>query len=70
MVFQKDFPLPSSVLARGSAEKILVGTNTDADVLQAIVSDSIFPTRPDGRIELGTCAEDLKPGTWIVTTGL
>jgi hypothetical protein len=53
-IFQKDFQLPSGILGPGSAENVSVSLITDADVLQAIVNDSVFPTRPNGRIELGS----------------
>jgi hypothetical protein len=51
--FQKEFQLPAGILGPGSAGKVSVSSTTDADVLQAILSDSAFPTRPDGKIELG-----------------
>jgi hypothetical protein len=51
---QREFQLPSGILGPGSAETVSVSLTTDADVLQAIVGDSVFPTRPNGKIELGS----------------
>jgi hypothetical protein len=53
-ILQKEFQLPAGILGPGSAEKVSVSLTTDADVLQAIVNDSAFPTRPNGKIELGS----------------
>jgi hypothetical protein len=50
---QKEFQLPAGILGPGSAEKVSVSMTTDTDVFQAILNNSPFPTRPEGKIELG-----------------
>src|ERR1700690_3505072 len=63
--FQKEFQLPAGILGPGSAEKVSVSSTTDADVLQAILSDSAFPTRPEGKIELGSVMLEASGGTQV-----
>jgi hypothetical protein len=61
-IFPRDFQLPSGILGPGSVEKVSVTLTTDADVLQAIVGDSVFPARPNGRIELGSVVLEASGG--------
>src|SRR6266849_5199830 len=62
---QKEFQLPAGVLGPGSAEKVSVSLTTDSDVLQAILSDSAFPTRPNGKIELGSVMLEASGGNQV-----
>jgi hypothetical protein len=64
-ILQKEFQLPAGILGPGSAEKVSVSLTTDADVLQAIVSDSPFPTRPNGKIELGRVMLEASCGSQV-----
>lgn len=50
----KEFHLDPSILGSNSAETVAVSLSTDADVLQAILADKPFPSRPSGRLELGS----------------
>jgi hypothetical protein len=52
--FEKEFPLDPKILGPGSALKVSVGGATDADVLQAILKNTAFPTRPNGQLPLGS----------------
>lgn len=49
----KEFDLPKDILGPNSAESITIGGSTDADVLEAILNNTKFPSRPNGNIELG-----------------
>lgn len=57
--------MPAGILGAGSAEKVSVSVTTDADVLQAILSDSAFPARPDGKIELGSLMLEASGGKQV-----
>jgi hypothetical protein len=50
--FQKTFALDSKILGPGSSLGLQVGGATDADVIQAIEKNKVFPTRPSGVIDL------------------
>jgi hypothetical protein len=63
--FQKDFQLPAGILGPGSAEKVSVSATTDSDVLQAILKDTAFPTRPGGKIELGRVMLEASGGSQV-----
>jgi hypothetical protein len=63
--FNKDFDLDQNVLGVGSAEKITVAANTDPDVLNAILNDFPFPTRPSGKIEIGKISLEADAGKEI-----
>jgi hypothetical protein len=52
----KTFNLDPNILGPDSSASISVSATTDADVLQAIVKDDPFPTRPNGQIPLGNIA--------------
>jgi hypothetical protein len=52
--FQKQFPLDPSVLGTNSSLTLGIKATTDADVLQAIMNDTAFPTRPSGQLALGS----------------
>ncbi len=62
---QKEFQLPAGILGPGSAEKVSVSLTTDSDVLQAILTDSAFPTRPNGKIELGSVMLEASGGNQV-----
>lgn len=62
---QKEFQLPAGILGPGSAEKVTISSATDADVLQSILSNSAFPTRPNGKIELGSVRVEASGGGQI-----
>ena len=63
---QKEFQLPAGILGPGSAEKVSVSLTTDADVLQALLSDKLpFPTRPSGKIELGSVMLEASGGSKV-----
>jgi hypothetical protein len=64
--FQKEFQLPAGILGPGSAEKVSVSLTTDADVLRAILDDTAFPTRPNGKIELGSVALEASGGSPVI----
>jgi hypothetical protein len=49
----KTFNLNPNIIGPNSSTSISVSANTDADVLQAIVKNDPFPTRPNGTIPLG-----------------
>ena len=64
--FQREFPLPAGILGPGSAEKVAVSLTTDADVLKALVSDTLpFPSRPNGKIELGSVMLQASGGSHV-----
>jgi len=60
-----EFILDHKILGIDSSEKITVSPVTDADVLDAIIHDRPFPTRPNGRIEMGRIALEADPGKKI-----
>src|SRR5215813_11203131 len=62
---QKEFPLPAGILGPGSAAAVTVSATTASDVLDAIVSNEEFPTRPDGKLELGSVALEASGGKQI-----
>jgi hypothetical protein len=64
-IIQKAFQLPTGILGPGSAPQVAVSLTTDADVLQAIVDNSAFPARPDGKIELGSVMLEASGGNQV-----
>src|SRR5437867_1089408 len=62
----KEFQLDPKILGPNSAEKVDVSLTTDADVLQAIGDDKPFPTRANGRIELGSIMLQALGGNKVV----
>jgi hypothetical protein len=63
--FEKEFPLDPAILGPNSAAKVAVSSTTSADVLQALVNDSPFPTRPNGKLELGSIMLQAQGGNKI-----
>ena len=61
----KEFTLDPNILGPGSAAKVDVSLTTDADVLQAIVDDKPFPTRTNGKIELGSIMLEAQGGNQV-----
>ncbi len=51
--FSRAFPLAPDVLKAGSSATVSASGVTSADVLSAIAGNTPFPSRPNGRIELG-----------------
>src|SRR5439155_25851864 len=49
----KKFDLDGKILSADSAVSIELSPSTDSDVVSAILANSPFPVRPNGRIELG-----------------
>src|SRR5215469_16592662 len=49
---QKSFPLDTDILGPDSSLGLQVGGTTDTDVVEAILTNKEFPTRPDGVIDL------------------
>ena len=49
----RTFSLDRNILTFDSSSTVTVNHTTDNDVLQAVLGDKAFPTRPEGRIPLG-----------------
>ncbi|MBK5292742.1 MAG: hypothetical protein JJE04_13825 [Acidobacteriia bacterium] len=60
--FSRSFPLAPDVLKAGSSATVSASATTSADVLGAIANNTPFPTRPNGRIELGQVALEAEAG--------
>src|SRR5215469_11874426 len=67
--FQKSFPLDPDVLGPGSSGTLDIAGTTDADVVQAIASNSAFPTRPTGVIDLAHISFQASGGNPVFFTG-
>lgn len=63
--FLKEFNLDPNILGPGSAASVSVSATTDAGVLQAILADKPFPSRPGGKIELGSIMLQAKSGSQV-----
>jgi hypothetical protein len=63
--FQKTFQLPAGILGPGSAESVSVSATTDADVVQALLTDAPFPERPNGMLELGSVMLEASGGNQV-----
>lgn len=61
----KEFHLDPSILGPNSAQTVAVSLATDADVLQAILGDKPFPTRPNGKLELGSVMLQAQGGNQV-----
>ncbi len=59
---QKQFPIDPRVLGPDSAASLTISGSTDADVLQAILSNSPFPERLNGQLELGSIGLEASGG--------
>jgi hypothetical protein len=55
-LFQRQFQLAPEVLGPNSAESVTVNVVRDLDVAQALAGNHPFPTRADGKLELGALA--------------
>ena len=70
---RKEFHLDPNILGPNSAETVAVSLVTDADVRQAILADKPFPTRPNGRLELGSImlqAQGANPVSFKASQGI
>ncbi|HYX53006.1 MAG TPA: hypothetical protein VE783_06115, partial [Candidatus Limnocylindrales bacterium] len=65
---QKTFKLDPNILGPNSAESVAVSGATDADVLQAILSNTAFPTRPNGQLPLGSIDLEASGGKQVAFT--
>jgi hypothetical protein len=64
--FSRTFQLPPSLLVDGGSATVSVSLTTSADVLQAIVTNNAFPSRPEGKIEMGSVSVEAAAGKDIV----
>ncbi len=55
-VFQRQFHLAPEVLGPKSAQSVTATVAQDADLARALATDSPFPARPGGKLELGSIA--------------
>ena len=63
------FPLDSDILGPNSALTLEAGGATDADVVQAILSNTPFPTRPNGVIDLAHISLQAAGGNDVAFNG-
>jgi hypothetical protein len=66
---QKSFPLDLDILGPNSALTLQASGSTDADVLQALATNSAFPTRPSGEIDLGGISLQASGGNPVLFSG-
>jgi hypothetical protein len=64
--FSRTFQLPPSLLVDGGSATVSASLTTSADVLQAIVTNKAFPSRPGGKIEMGSVSVEAEAGKDIV----
>jgi hypothetical protein len=66
---QKSFSLDPDILGPNSALTLQASGSTDADVLQALATNTAFPTRPSGEIDLGAINLQASGGNPVVFQG-
>jgi hypothetical protein len=60
--FSRTFQLPPNLLADGGSATVEVSTATSVDVVQAIATNKAFPSRPEGKIEMGSVSVQAEAG--------
>ena len=66
--FSRTFQLTPNLLADGGSATVEVNLATAVDVIQAITTNSAFPSRPEGKIEMGSVSVQAEAGKDIAFT--